>query len=584
VAGARGLDVRLRRPPNPGDHFRRAVAGLSRLSVTDVSSVAREWVDWAVSADDAAEAADAYWHLVMQVSTEVARRLSWPGRAEAVATSQGTAAEAGYWLLRAGRVKDAAVAIEAARGMLLRQRFEPALADLAGRLARAGRPDLHAAYVEAVARIDELQRGQYRGDPDRSGNALLVGGTRYWTGGVSSAHQAWSRYERVVADIAAVVDDQNPLLQPDWELIRSAATDGPLVYLAAAERSGYAILATPHAPDPVPIWLPRLDRSSLDGAVATYRTVVEQVRSSDATELPDLLKTLWTAAMSPLSLALPARQTLTVVAVGALGLLPLHAASDPAAGPDEPWYVGDRLAIRYAPNVRSALTARRVAVVAEPGPVLAVDAPEPVPGAGTIPRTAEETRGVERLYRPNCTRLPDARREQVIARLPGCSVWHFACHGIADPTKPLSSRLVLVDSDLPLRDILAMPTGRHRLAVLSACDSSVPDERRLDEVISFPGALLQAGVATVVASGWKVEDTAAQCLVLRFHQLIRQGRPPAVALADAQRWLRRATNADIEAVLPASHRPPHGLPTSPWRDIRPFDAPEYWAAFSVTGY
>jgi CHAT domain-containing protein len=123
--------------------------------------------------------------------------------------------------------------------------------------------------------------------------------------------------------------------------------------------------------------------------------------------------------------------------------------------------------------------------------------------------------------------------------------------------------------------------------VLSACESAVPDRSRPDEVIGFPGALLQAGLSGVVAAGWRVRQDAATALSIRFHQLWRvSGEPPAVALAHAQRWMRGATRGQLAdefggSFLPSPRMPAHRL--AGWREQRPFTEARLWAAFSLTG-
>jgi CHAT domain-containing protein len=125
-----------------------------------------------------------------------------------------------------------------------------------------------------------------------------------------------------------------------------------------------------------------------------------------------------------------------------------------------------------------------------------------------------------------------------------------------------------------------------RLAVLSGCDTAVPDRDLLDEVVSLPGALLQAGAAGVVATQWKVDDQAAMLLVLRFFERWRDGVPPARALVEAQAWLRTANNGQLRDQMPDLYPSleDHDRSELPgWVSERPFADPDVWAAFSYTG-
>ncbi len=149
--------------------------------------------------------------------------------------------------------------------------------------------------------------------------------------------------------------------------------------------------------------------------------------------------------------------------------------------------------------------------------------------------------------------------------------------GVLDELRLTAARLA--DQPLRVRHLLARPPGRHRLAFQSACESDVPDQRRPDEVIGFPGALVQAGVAGVIATQWPVRDQAALLLTLRFYRTWTPGTPPLTAFCAAQRWLRDATVAQLVA-LQAGRDPGPGAPQA----RRPFqDAPWDWACFSYTG-
>jgi CHAT domain-containing protein len=100
--------------------------------------------------------------------------------------------------------------------------------------------------------------------------------------------------------------------------------------------------------------------------------------------------------------------------------------------------------------------------------------------------------------------------------------------------------------DVSLRELLGMSLG-VRLAVLSACETSLPGTGLPDEVVALPTGLLQAGVAGVIASQWAVPDFATAVLMTEFHGRATGSRP-AVALRDAQRWMRDTTNGEkVEA-------------------------------------
>jgi CHAT domain-containing protein len=86
---------------------------------------------------------------------------------------------------------------------------------------------------------------------------------------------------------------------------------------------------------------------------------------------------------------------------------------------------------------------------------------------------------------------------------------------------------------------------------------------------------MNAGAPRVLASLWKVSDTATAALMSRFYQeLLQAGLAPAEALREAQRALRRerrtsAPQAWAGFVLEGDWRPLSGGGTAPPRRSAP---------------
>jgi CHAT domain-containing protein len=290
--------------------------------------------------------------------------------------------------------------------------------------------------------------------------------------------------------------------------------------------------------------------------------------------------------VAPLAAHLPQDSLVTLVPVGALSELPIHVAGlEPGA--DGVWRdATGGIVFRYAPNARVLARAQRTAEAlsgAEPRLLTAA-----VPSASGLPRldrAIAESDGVARGFPGPAEQPRPATVEAVRSRLDRCSIWHFACHGVHDAASPLDSTLELADGALTLRAVFASGSATRRLAVLSACESGAVDPALLDEVVGFPAAMLQSGVAGVVSCHAAVEDEAATLLVLGFFARLWRAGSPARALAEAQAWLRGATNAEIAAEFPTVHLPPDDeLPDlSRWRAHRPYADPWTWALFSYTG-
>lgn len=177
---------------------------------------------------------------------------------------------------------------------------------------------------------------------------------------------------------------------------------------------------------------------------------------------------------------------------------------------------------------------------------------------GSLPGAEEEVRAIgDRL--PGSTALigSAATRGALVAHLEGKRALHLATHGVLDMRQPDRSHLVLApgegsDGRLGYPEIpgLAPWLGDVRLVVLSACESARPVDKPKggegEPVVSIQGLSAQfrrAGVETLVATLWKVDDRATQRLMGRFYDELAAGTDPARALQRAQQEL--AADAEL---------------------------------------
>jgi len=161
------------------------------------------------------------------------------------------------------------------------------------------------------------------------------------------------------------------------------------------------------------------------------------------------------------------------------------------------------------------------------------------PGLDSLPDARREVASVSPGYGSRVTGFPPTP-EGFLAALAGAEVLHFAGHAIADPFRPEHSYLVLsraagsATGHLLATQLDSRPASQVRLVVLSAC-STLGDGTRASESTGLSGALLNAGVHSVLGTLWRVDDKAAHSLMVRFHESYRRSRDPARALWEAQR-------------------------------------------------
>ena len=287
----------------------------------------------------------------------------------------------------------------------------------------------------------------------------------------------------------------------------------------------------------------------------------------------------------------------TLVPIGLLGLVPLHAAWTVKSSTVRQ-YALDTIAWHYAPNARALSGARNAAARVQNDRLLVVDSPSAERVDIDLPFSHAEVSAALATF-PDCEVYGGERatRENLRAAWSGASHIHLSCHGWSDFVEPLESGLVLArEEPLRLREILSNRLDA-RLVVLSSCESGILGGALPDEVVSLPAGLLQSGSAAIVASLWTVSGRATALLMFRFYELWRSGVAPSAAegLRQARIWVRDTTNSDkaayFEARLPgAGHAMSSPGAQMLWRDLFDKDSlardeshPYYWAAFTYVG-
>lgn len=187
---------------------------------------------------------------------------------------------------------------------------------------------------------------------------------------------------------------------------------------------------------------------------------------------------------------------------------------------------------------------------------------------GTLPGASREVAQIHSRFPASRVLIESAATLDAVREASqGHRILHLATHGRIDPEVPERSHLVMAgDTSLTYREIpgLAPWLTETDIIILSACESGVPVQANgLDEegrlLISIEGLAAQfrrAGVETLVASLWKVNDEATTALMVALYAELAQGTDIHKALASAQTAVRSQTQ---------------------------WEHPYYWAAFTVVG-
>jgi hypothetical protein len=502
------------------------------------------------------------------------------------------------------------------------------------RLAEIGQQDLLARYRALDERMETLQR-------------LAAAGNRPpdW---LAQMEQAQAEWNAVIEEIRRLPGYETFLRSLTAEQIQAQAGDAPLVYLAATQHGGFALLVRAQG-EPWVVELPQLTEERLQKQVlgfsakeyetlqqqaykenrqppsqaellggylgayfrwraslrpGTPKTEREAARQAWFEALESTLRWLGEAVMAPvleaLATFLPPGGLVRLVPGGLLALLPLHAAiltadrrpqtaAEPSAVSRQPSvYALDHYTFAYVPSAQALYHAR--AAAARPADsLLAVDNPD-----GTLTFSTMEIAEALRHF-PASRRLAgkEATLQAVRQALPDHAVLHFSTHGWAGWGESEVSGLKLADGNLYLRDLFDLRLERARLGILSACESGLPGMKLLEEVVSLPATMMQAGVPGVLGSLWAVNDLSTAMLIARFYENWRErGLDLPQALREAQRWLRdlfhdESKLSELEAQLPesianrfAAEQADAFFKIAALRDL---SHPHYWAAFVFYG-
>jgi CHAT domain-containing protein len=249
-----------------------------------------------------------------------------------------------------------------------------------------------------------------------------------------------------------------------------------------------------------------------------------------------------------------------------------------------------------------------------------------------LPATARELDGILAINQDreiSTLRGIDAPLSRVLQELPRARWAHFATHGyFADPefrafsisfNAPDQKRRIIRRSSAAARNpqllsgivlsgannaygtdasdldhneagiltaeaISMLSLEQLQLVVLSACETGVGDVADCEGVLGLQRAFHMGGARNVVASLWKVDDRATAVLMKLFYENYwKQGKPPLVALRDAQLTLYRHP----ELIEKSEDRPravtvTKSEPAKKDGRLTTTD-PRLWAAFTLSG-
>ncbi len=518
----------------PGDRRERAevlaeTAGISVAPASMRIAAARQAADL-LAGEDPGRAVDLL-EMAVRLLPEIApRHLRRSDQQRALAAAEGLTAEAAELLLTAApgdpqAARRALDLLETGRSVLLNQALE-----LDGDLTA-----LRADHAELAGRYERLRE------------ALSMPGSD----GVLRRDAA--EFAAVLREIRAQ-DGYESFPRPrSLEDLLGEAAEGAVVTFTAGRARGHALLLTPAGI--TALELPGLTRDALSSRAGAFHAAVRAAPSAagpkdrvDAQRvITGTLAWLWEDIARPVLDALGHASRLEAgagalprvwwVPGGLLGTLPLHAAGTAAEG------ALDRVISSYTPTIGALRRARRpvpgtsaraqralvVAMPTTPGDSRRLDhVPAEVAALRAhflLPAVLIEPEPGAQAPVSGAAPLPTCAN--VLARLPGCPIVHFACHSYTDAEDPSQSGLLLHDhaaDPFTVLQLASLHLESAQLAYLSACQTAVTQTSAVaDEAIHLTSAFQLAGYRHVIGTLWEVSDRSAAAMADEFYDALGDG-------------------------------------------------------------
>ena len=368
--------------------------------------------------------------------------------------------------------------------------------------------DLKQQHPMLAAEFESLRK---KLESPYSGKALLEDTASSWKFQANQRLEADKRLNKLITEIRGQPSFQNFLLPPTHEELIAAAGHGPIIIINVSSYRCDAFLIKHHQIKIVA--LPYLKEDELN------KRIQQQSVGSAST-----LQWLWTTAAGPILDTLGYQHVSSGnkwphvwwIPTGALSHFPIHAAGFHTKGSTE--IVLDRVMSSYASSVKALIYGRRHNLKGPMGLGLEhalLVAMQETPRGSAL---AFATKEVEMLVNL-CPALqlkavmPPRCRDEVLAHLQACKIFHFAGHGRSDLLDPSQSCLLLDDwnkSPLTVGDLRDsnIQESSPFLGYLSACSTSANKvDRLIDEGIHLTSAFQLAGFRHVIGTLWEVSDS-----------------------------------------------------------------------------
>ncbi|KAG1769943.1 TPR-like protein [Suillus placidus] len=300
--------------------------------------------------------------------------------------------------------------------------------------------------------------------------------------------QLTMQWDDVVSRIRMLPDFSQFLLPPLFSDLQKAAEEGPVIIVNASQYSCDALIVLSYQdPVHVPIDITQTEVSDLS---SEFQSLSKKFGSFDNQhKLVSILRKLWHVIVDPVVQALRVSNIhpgshIWWCPTAEFTLLPLHAAGLYEKKRDR---LSHMYISSYTPALATLVHARQQRLM-------------PIVSSFV---SLEDN---------------DATVEGALDALNHNQWLHLACHGMPNRQQPFESSFTMRDGPLMIKDIIRSNWQKPEFAFLSACHTTVGDEKSPDESIHLAAAMQFSGFCSVIDSMWSVDDEVAQQVVSAFYE------------------------------------------------------------------
>jgi len=263
-------------------------------------------------------------------------------------------------------------------------------------------------------------------------------------------------------------------------------------------------------------------------------------RESSLTEIKKFSQELYQLLIEPFESDILSAKELIVIVNDKLQYLPFQALWNGKQ------YLIEQIPVSYLATTASLIYYNEIKGSLEKGQILGYGNPFPEDNNLKLPQAELEAIGLKEIFGERAlVRVgKDASKQKLLAELNKATYLHLATHAHLEPKDPKRSFIMLAGSSeqeqrLYYDEIAALASKLNgmELITLSACETALGKDGI--ELFGISEQFRRAGVKSVIASLWKVNDKSTKELITAFYQHLNSGQTKNQALRSAQLQLIR---------------------------------------------